>query len=172
MDKPGQIDYIFLLLFGWIRKQYLQVPILRHGLPVCGSAGKESTCNAGYLGLIPGLRRSPEEGKGYPLQYSGLENSMDCIVHGFAKSWTRLSDFHYTILRQHVRELGFIITFTPFTHIIIKYRRQKLVSIFFFKQGEIEELSKYNSMAESEWEVQFSDLRHLVSLGHVASLWA
>ena len=95
---------------------------------------------------------------------------MDCIVHGFAKSWTRLSDFHYTILRQHVRELGFIITFTPFTHIIIKYRRQKLVSIFFFKRGEIEELSKYNSMAESEWEVQFSDLRHLVSLGHVASL--
>ena len=70
-----------------------------------------------------------------------------------------------------MRELGFIIIFNPFTHIIIKYRRQKLVSIFFFfKQGETEELSKYNSMAESEWEVQFSDLRHLVSLGHVASL--
>ena len=41
-----------------------------------GSAGKESTCNVGDLGLIPGLRRSPGEGKGYPLQYSGLENSM------------------------------------------------------------------------------------------------
>ena len=60
-----------------------------------GSAGKESACNAGDLGLIPGLGRSPEEGKGYPLQYSGLENSMDCIVHGVAKSWTQLSDFHF-----------------------------------------------------------------------------
>ena len=54
------------------------------GLP-CGSAGKESACNAGDLGLIPGLRRSPGEGKGYPLQYSGLENSKDCIVHGVAE---------------------------------------------------------------------------------------
>ena len=53
-----------------------------------GSAGKESTCNEGGLGLIPGLGRSPGEGKGYPLQYSGLENSMDCIIHGVAKSWT------------------------------------------------------------------------------------
>ena len=43
----------------------------------------------------PGLRRSPGEGKGYPLQYSGLENSMDCIVHGVAKSWTQLSNFHF-----------------------------------------------------------------------------
>ena len=51
------------------------------GLP-CGLAGKESACNAGYLGSIPGLGRSPEKGKGYPLKYSGLENSMDYIVHG------------------------------------------------------------------------------------------
>ena len=48
----------------------------------CGSAAKESTCNAGDLGSILGLGRYPGEGKGYPLQYSGLENSMDCIVHG------------------------------------------------------------------------------------------
>ena len=54
---------------------------------------KESACNAGDLGSVPGLGRFPEEGKGYPLQYSGQENSMDCIVHGFAKSRTRLSDF-------------------------------------------------------------------------------
>ena len=46
------------------------------------SAGKESTCNAEDLSSIPGLGRSPEEGKGYPCQYSGLENSMDCIFHG------------------------------------------------------------------------------------------
>ena len=64
----------------------------------CGSAGKESTCSAGDLGSIPGLGRSPGEGKGYPLQYSGLENSMDYRVHGVAKSWTRLSDFHFTSL--------------------------------------------------------------------------
>ena len=51
-------------------------------------AGKESACNAGDLGSIPGLGRSPEEGNGYPLQYSGLENSMDCMVHGVAKSQT------------------------------------------------------------------------------------
>ena len=57
------------------------------GFP-CSSAGNESTCNAGDLGLIPGLRRSPREGNGYSLQYSGLENSMDCIVHGVAKSRT------------------------------------------------------------------------------------
>ena len=48
----------------------------------CGSADKESTCSARDLGSIPGLGRSPGEAKGYPLQYSGLENSMDCIVHG------------------------------------------------------------------------------------------
>ena len=48
---------------------------------------KKSTCNAGDLGLIPGLGRSPGEGKGYPLQDSGLENCMDYIVHGVAKSW-------------------------------------------------------------------------------------
>ena len=64
------------------------------GFP-CGSAGKESACNAGDLGLIPRLGRFPEEGKGYPFQYSGLRNSMGCIVHGVAKSQTRLSDFHF-----------------------------------------------------------------------------
>ena len=62
---------------------------------------KESACNAGDLGLIPGLGRSPGEGKGYPLQYSGLENSMDCIVHGVAKGQTRLSDFHFNFQTNH-----------------------------------------------------------------------
>ena len=52
------------------------------------SAGKDSACNAGDLGLIPGLGRSPGAGKGYPLQYLGLENSVDCTVHGVAKSQT------------------------------------------------------------------------------------
>ena len=66
------------------------------GFP-CGSAVKESTCNAGDLGSIPGLGRSPGEGKGYPLQYSALENSTDCRVHGVIKSRTRLSDFDFTL---------------------------------------------------------------------------
>ena len=58
--------------------------------------GKESAHNAGDLGSIPGSRRSPGEGKGYPLQYSDLENSMDYgEFHGVAKSRTRLSDFHF-----------------------------------------------------------------------------
>ena len=64
------------------------------GFP-CGSAGKEPTCNIGDLDLIPGLGGSPGEGKGYPFQYSGLENSMDCIVHGVTKSQTQLNDFHF-----------------------------------------------------------------------------
>ena len=53
-----------------------------------GSAGKESACSAGDLGLIPGLGRSSAAGKGYPIQYSGLENSMDCVVYAVAKSQT------------------------------------------------------------------------------------
>ena len=53
-----------------------------------GSASKEFACNAGDLDSITGFGRSPGEGKGYPLQCSGLENSMDCIVHGVTKSWT------------------------------------------------------------------------------------
>ena len=61
--------------------------LLIQGFP-CGSAGKESACSAGDLGSLPGLGRSPGEGKGYPLQCSGLENSMDCIVHGATKSHT------------------------------------------------------------------------------------
>ena len=55
-----------------------------------GSTGKESVCNAGDLGSIPGLGRSPGYGNGYQLQYSSLENSMDCIVHGVTESQTRL----------------------------------------------------------------------------------
>ena len=60
-----------------------------------GSAGKEYACNVGDLSSIPGLGRSPWEGKGYPLQYPGLENSMDYIVPGVEKSQTRLSNFHF-----------------------------------------------------------------------------
>ena len=58
----------------------------------CGSAGKEAACNVGDLGSIPGMGSSPGEGESYPLQYSGLENFMNCIVHGIAQSWTQLDN--------------------------------------------------------------------------------
>ena len=58
----------------------LCLPRPAKGFP-CGPAGKESACSAGDLGSFPGLERSPGKGKGYTFQYSGLENSMDCIVH-------------------------------------------------------------------------------------------
>ena len=68
--------------------------LLPQGFPGC-SDGRESACNAGDPGSIPGLGRSPGEENGYPLQYSGLENSMDCIVHGVTKSQTQLTIFHF-----------------------------------------------------------------------------
>ena len=69
----------------------------------CGSTGKESACNAGNLGLIPGSGRSPGEEKVYPLQFSGLENSMHCIVLGVTRSQTRLSNFHFTSVHRKVK---------------------------------------------------------------------
>ena len=67
------------------------------------SVGKESSCNAGNLSSIPGLGRIAGEGKGYLLQYSGLENPMDCIIHRVAKSWTWVSDFHFTHIYTCIR---------------------------------------------------------------------
>ena len=92
----------FIICFGVIERPCGLRWWLRGKESACnaGDAGliPESTCNAGDLGLIPGLGKSPGKAKGYPLQYSGLENSMDCIVHGVAKSQTRLRDFHFTSL--------------------------------------------------------------------------
>ena len=78
----------------WRRDRLLTQVFL--GFP-CDSAGKESTCSVGDLGLIPGLVRSPGEGNGNPLQYAGLENSMEGIVHGVAKGQIQLGDFHFHI---------------------------------------------------------------------------
>ena len=60
---------------------FLKVSNVFTELPLCGSAGKKPTCGGRDLGSIPGLGRSPGEGKGYPVQYSGLENSTDCVGH-------------------------------------------------------------------------------------------
>ena len=76
------------------------------GFP-CGSAGKESACNAGDLGLIPGLGESPGEGKGYPLQYSVLENSMDCTSPRGRKesNMTELLSLHFIVNRFSMKLL-------------------------------------------------------------------
>ena len=79
-------------MFCW-RRDRLPTPVFL-GFP-CGSVGKESTCIAGDLGLMPGLGRSLGEGKGYPLQYSGLGNPMDYIGHADTKNQTQLSDFYF-----------------------------------------------------------------------------
>ena len=94
--RPGSFLWVALNL--WFR----QALALQPSIVVCHPGRSEPTapetawsCSVGDLGLIPGLGRSPREGKGYPLQHSGLENSMDCIVHGVPKSQTWLSDFHF-----------------------------------------------------------------------------
>ena len=76
------------------RRDRLPTPVFL-GFP-CGSAGKESACIVGGLGSIPGLGRSLGKGKGYPLQDYGLENSMNCVVHGVAKSLTHCATFTFT----------------------------------------------------------------------------
>ena len=68
-----------------MKRGFLKIISIKYVVFPCGSAGKESTCNVGDLGLIPELGRFPGEGKGYPLQCSGLENFMD---YGVAKSRT------------------------------------------------------------------------------------
>ena len=80
--------------WSWFKCLYATLAVYQ-GFPG-GSAGEEFACNVGDLGLIPELGRSPGEVKGYSLQYSDLENFMDCTAHGITKSWTRLSDFHTT----------------------------------------------------------------------------
>ena len=95
------LSRVFSSTTVWKHQFFSTQPSLEE--PTGGSDSKESSCNAGDLGLIPGLGRSHGEGKGYPLKYSGLENSMDYIVHGVANSRTWLSDFH--IMRKHQMNL-------------------------------------------------------------------
>ena len=88
----------------------------------CASTGKKSACNVGDLGSIPELGRSPADGKGYPLQYSGLENFMGCIVHGVAESQTQLRDFHFTSLHFH-------------DGVIVKYKSYDECNVIFIVLG-------------------------------------
>ena len=110
------------------RRDRLPTPVFL-GFPG-GPAGKESACNAGDPSSIFGSGRSSEEGNGQPLQYSGLESSMDYIVHGVTKSWTHLSNFHFykvnysvfqnwlaaeselQVKRYHFQSIAFSLTYT------------------------------------------------------------
>ena len=94
----------------------------RNGLPTpgflcfpCGLAAKESACNVGDMGSIPGLGRSPGEGKGYPLQYSGLENCMDYTVHGVPKSGHDWATFTFHIMPS-IRWLTRDILIAPWSY--------------------------------------------------------
>ena len=104
--------------WSWLVRTYWVHLFLFLGFPD-SSVGKEMACNARDPGSIPGSGRSPGEGKGYPLQYSGLENSVDCIDHGVTKSWTQLSGFHFTslsylyILWHSVLKLALVGGFWP-----------------------------------------------------------
>ena len=122
------------------RPFWLPPPFKQNGLDKCGngqlpfsppplgfpggSTGKESACDAGDLGSIPGLGRSSGEGNGYPLQYSGLENSMDrgawqATVHGIANSWTQLSDPHFFINTVYVN-INIVYKYTIFQTLIMQ----------------------------------------------------
>ena len=97
---------------SWVRKIHwrrdrIPTPVFLGFL--CGSAGKDTACNAGDLGV----GKSPGEGNSYPLQYSGLETFVDCIVHGVEKSQTRLSNFHF--------DIGYFIQFSQLVHEVVLY---------------------------------------------------
>ena len=80
---------------------YEEIFSLVLGFP-CGSAGKESACNVGDLGSVPGLGKSPGEGKGYPLQYSSLENSMDYTVRGGRKESDTTEQLFFSCFRAKI----------------------------------------------------------------------
>ena len=126
----------FPLVFPPLSKNHLTIHLriyfqvlycVQQGFPD-SSVGKESTCNAGDPCSITGLGRSIQEGIGYPLQYSGLENSMDCTVHGVTKSWTQLSNFHFHFL------------FTKSTQI----------SVFFLKISQVQDLIILKQLKHNE----------------------
>ena len=97
----------------------------------CSSGGKESTCKVGDLGSIPGLGRSPGEGKGYPLQYSNLENPMHFIVHGVTKNQTRPSDFHFSLSPLYVFPVE------GFFYIIVDFSNPYSRTTHFFIYGQM-----------------------------------
>ena len=124
------------------------------------SAGKESACSAGGLGSVPGLGRSPGEGNGYPLQYSGLENSMDCIVHGVTKSQTGLSNFHFLILLILMRSIVMSSLILPIC----------LLSLFFFLASLARGLMIFLVSSKYHLLVLFNFIKFLLSISLTSTL--
>ena len=145
-----------------------------------GSDGKESACNAGDLGSIPGLGRSPGEGNGNPLHYSCLENSMDgwtwqATVHGVTKSRTPLSDFTFsthgifpgknTGVGCHSLLQG--ILSTQGSNLCLLHCRQILYCWAIWEAGELQHSDKSisHSQPEGEWQSDAPWLDCLMELG-------
>ena len=108
LDSRLCLEFISTILAAGL---FLRASVIKsHAVLWIGGARKQvSACNAGDLGSVSGLGRSPGEGKGYPLQYSGLENSMNFIAEGVPKSWTGLSDFHFqeaSMVNIYLQELS------------------------------------------------------------------
>ena len=103
---------------GWYRRAYTKNFIHVGNFSVFlnvfisgGSDSEESVCNVGDPGSIPGIGKIPWRRERLPLQYPGLENSMDCIVHGVARKWTRLRDFHFTFNKYLLRAYNVLQNF-------------------------------------------------------------
>ena len=145
----GNIQYAIFLFFVFINhkenqrqeNQKSKLDFIRNSTLISGSEDKASACNAGDPGSIPGSGRSPGEGNGNPLQYSCLENSMDreawqAIVHGVAKSQTRLSDFTSRHFNPKYRDLNLLLHLTYKTILnnsmiyISLYSRETLIDYY------------------------------------------
>ena len=126
---------------------------------------KKSTCNVGDLGLIPGLGRSPGEGNRYSLQYSGLENSMDYIVHGVEKSQTRLSNFYFNTshhrdplhIMLHSSMLIPKLNWVAYTKTLQIFTHQSYLNKMFFKkfkmsQGKMPMIYLKKASKQRLWE--------------------
>ena len=116
----------------------------------CGSTGKESACKAAELGSIPGLGRSPGEGKGYPLQYSGLQNSKDCIVHGVTRvghDWANFTFFHYYKCFNPLSWDGLQL---PKGKSFENYKKNVFINFSFTNSSEIRFLSSFNPSMKVE----------------------
>ena len=135
------------------------------------SAGKESICSVRVLGSIPGLGRSPGEGKGYPLQYSGLENFMDYIVIGVTKSWTRLSDFCFCFPESwfsSVQSLSHVQLFvTPWTGLPVHHQLLELTQTHVHWVGDaIQSTHPLSSLSPTFNHSQNQSLFQWVSSSH------
>ena len=133
----------------------------------CGSADKEFTCNVGDFGLIPGLGRSPGEGEGFLFQYSALENSMDCIVHGVTKSWTQLSNFQFHLWLKKTLNIKLV------NHTLISRKSAKNWSLKKHQDYHLSPDRAQDTILWSVYHIFFSLLGSLLfALDHFSSLFS